>query len=213
MATPNSYPYTPVPANLKQLFERIPTIGIPEKASQNWLAGLGFTGGNNMRNLAVMRQVGIIESDGTPGELYKALRSKDKVKFAAGVRKCYADLFSTYPDAHRKDNEALIAFIRSKTDYAEQAQRFAVRTFKVLTEFGDFDQPSVTLPAERPTEKGEEVKEHVRSRREEPVAPEMGRIALTVNIQLQLPPSAEGDVYEKLFAAMAKHLKGLVSVE
>jgi len=38
-------------------------------------------------------------------------------------------------------------------------------------------------------------------------------VALTVNIQLQLPPSADGDVYDKLFAAMGKHLKGLVTLE
>jgi hypothetical protein len=41
----------------------------------------------------------------------------------------------------------------------------------------------------------------------------LGGVALTVNLQLQLPESADGDVYEKLFAAMAKHLKGLIGAE
>ena len=40
-----------------------------------------------------------------------------------------------------------------------------------------------------------------------------GGVALTVNLQLQLPPSEDGDVYDKLFAAMAKHLKGLIGAE
>src|SRR5262249_52753607 len=134
------FPYTPVPNNLRRLLEKIPTVGVPEKATQRWLTGLGFTGGNNMRNLAVMREVGIIGSDGTPTELYKALRAKDRPTFAAGIRKHYADLFSTYPDAHRKDNEALVAFVRSKTTYGEPTVQLAVRTFKVLAEFGDFDK-------------------------------------------------------------------------
>jgi hypothetical protein len=40
-----------------------------------------------------------------------------------------------------------------------------------------------------------------------------GDIALTVNLQLQLPASDSGEVYEKLFAAMSKHLKGLIGTE
>jgi hypothetical protein len=36
---------------------------------------------------------------------------------------------------------------------------------------------------------------------------------LTVNIQLQLPASADGAVYDKLFEAMAKHLRGLLTIE
>jgi hypothetical protein len=203
------FPYTPVPNNLRKLLEKIPTIGVPEKATQKWLAGIGFTGGNNMRNLAVMREVGIIGSDGTPTELYKALRAKNKAKFAAGIRKQYANLFSTYSDAHRKDNEALIAFVRSKTDYGDQTVQLAVRTFKVLAEFGDFDKPGAAPDSEPESEmdggRGETAE------RKRPPAP--GSVSLTVNIQLQLPPSPDGDVYDKLFAAMAKHLKGLVTVE
>jgi hypothetical protein len=114
--------------------------------------------------------------------------------------------FSTYPDAHRKDNEALIAFVRSKTDYPEKTQRLAVRTFKVLCEFGDFDQTG-TETETKPREEKQERKP------ERKVTPEAGTIGLTVNIQLQLPPSVDGEIYDKLFAAMAKHLKGLVTVE
>ena len=32
-----------------------------------------------------------------------------------------------------------------------------------------------------------------------------------MNLQIQLPPSADGEVYDKLFAAMGKHLKGLIT--
>ena len=55
------------------------------------------------------------------------------------MRKHYASLFATYPDANRKDAEALLAFVRSKTSYAAETQKLAVRTFKTLCEFGDFE--------------------------------------------------------------------------
>lgn len=216
MAAEKQFPYTPVPGNLKQLLEKIPTIGTPSKATQEWLASIGFPGGNNKRSLAVLRQVGVIGPGGEPTELWHALRSKERSKFAAGIKKYYADLFATYPDAHRKDDEALIAFVRSKTGYAEGAQRLAVRTFKVFAEFGDFDKelPPEEL-AEQPDgdDKGKEKTPRKRRQATGVTTADNGTVSLTVNIQLQLPPSADGEVYDKLFAAMGKHLKGLVSVE
>lgn len=71
--------------------------------------------------------------------MYKTLRSGDRAKFGAGIKKHYAGLFAMYPDAHRQDDEALIAFVRGNTDYAEGTQRLAVRTFRVFAEFSDFD--------------------------------------------------------------------------
>ncbi len=216
MAADKGYPYTTVPNNLKRLMEKLPALGKPEKASQEWLASVGFPGGNNKRSLAVLRQVGVISSGGQPTPLFDALRSKDRVAFAEGIRTHYADLFSTYPDADRKDTEALIAFVRSKTDYGEDVQRLAVRTFKVLVEFGDFTQGAAAKTLDR--KDGGDDAASGRGRRRgtskgDGEVTETGRVALTVNIQLQLPPNAEGDVYEKLFAAMGKHLKGLVTFE
>lgn len=165
-----------------------------------------------------MRQVGIVEPHGEPSALWTALRTNDRVAFAEGIRNHYSELFSTYPDAHRKDDEALVAFVRSKTNYAEQAQRLAVRTFKVLTQFGDFDQvPSPdTLGRQtdggKPEGQGAPAGQSRRRRAEGPNSgPGGGPVALTVNIQLQLPASEDGDVYDKLFAAMGKHLRGLVA--
>jgi hypothetical protein len=214
MAADRQFPYTPVPGNLKKLLEKIPTMGTPKKATQEWLAGVGFPGGNNKRSLAALRQVGVIGSSGEPTELWAALRAKSRVKFAAGIKKHYADLFATYPDAHRKDDEALIAFVRSKTDYADTAQRLAARTFKVFVEFGDFDTGLSPEELVETVEEHDQEKSKSRSgqRAKAPLA-DKGPVALTVNIQLQLPPSADGEVYDKLFAAMGKHLKGLVSVE
>jgi hypothetical protein len=172
--------------------------------------------GRNKRSLAVMRTVGIIGAGGQPTALWTALRSKDGAAFAAGLRKHYADLFATYPDANRKDDESLVSFVRSKTTYADQAQRLAVRTFKILCEFGDF---STEAAGKTPREEDEDEQEdHApdtsrRRRKREHAADTEARIALTVNLQLQLPASEDGEVYDKLFAAMSKHLKGLIGTE
>jgi hypothetical protein len=160
----------------------------------------------------VLRQVGVIGPQGEPTELWAALRSKDRAAFGAGIKKYYADLFATYPDADRKDDEALIAFVRSKTNYAEGPQRLAVRTFKVFVEFGDFDSTVPPVPDKPDSTEVPDQDRQPKPRRERSSSAqaEPAPLALTVNLQLQLPPSADGEVYDKLFAAMAKHLKGLV---
>jgi hypothetical protein len=205
----NPFPYATSQPGLKGILEGVPGWGTTKKVDGTWLAGVGFRGGTAAQSLSVLRAVGIVASNGEPTELWTALRTKDRVTFAAGIRKHYADLFATFPDAHRKDTEALLGFVRSKTSYGEAAQKRAVATFKTLCEFGDFD-------AEAPDD-GDDADVEVKTKGKgvKAKAPQAagGGVALTVNLQLQLPESADGDVYEKLFAAMAKHLKGLIGAE
>lgn len=209
MAGLDAFPYTSVPASFKRLLEKVPSVGTPAKANKQWLAGLGFGGGNNEMSLKLMKQLGMLDASAAPTDFYKAVRAKDKAQVAAFTRKAYASLFEMYPDAQRQDDEALMAFARSQTDYAEGTQRLAVRTFKTLVGFGDFEAAAGSSDDE--DEKAEpKTKGRTAARAG---APTSSGVGLTVNIQLQLPPSADGEVYDKLFAAMAKHLKGLVSIE
>jgi hypothetical protein len=217
------FPYTTVPNNLRSLLKKIPTIGSPPKASQKWLESIGFTGGNNKSLLPVLRQIGVIKTAGEPTEYWTALRAGDKPKFAEAIRNAYADLFAVYEDAHKQDNDALLVFFRTHTDLGDKALSFCVRTFKVLTEFGDFEAetPSKSEAHEAAEANAEErAALDAAAARERPATatntrpvPAQGPqpVALTVNLQIQLPPSAEGEVYDKLFAAMGKHLRGLIS--
>jgi hypothetical protein len=224
MAEPKKYPYTTVPNNLRKLLQKLPALGSPPAASQKWLESIGFSGGNNKSLLPVLRQVGVIDSSGKPTDYWTALRSGDKARFADAVRTAYSDLFATYVDADKQTPETLQTFFRTHTGLGEKAQSFCVRTFKVLVEFGDFNQP---------TEKKHEVEEAAEERAAEldldlgqlaggganggtsggsnGGRPAQAPLALTVNLQIELPPSADGEVYDKLFAAMGKHLRGLVA--
>jgi len=213
MADKIEFPYSAVPGNLRKILEMIPNMGTPPKATQKWLAGIGFSSGNDKRNLAVMRQVGIIsQSGGEPTDLWTAFRTRDKVKIATGIRRHYSGLFGTFPDAHRKDDEALLAYIRSSTEYGEKAQRLALRVFRTLCEFGDFEaeaDPEDLLDLDEDEPNGGKEGKSGRGRaRIERVG---GGVGLTVNIQIQLPPSEDGDVYDKVFEAMGRHLKTLIA--
>jgi hypothetical protein len=153
----------------------------------------------------------VLDNSGVPTELWTALRARNRAAFGAGIRRAYTALFAMYPDAHRQDDEALMAFARSHTDYAEGTQRLAVRTFKTFVTFADFDSPTEDEAGDEETAGGAGAKG--RDRKKEPPPPRPSGVGLTVNIQLQLPPSTDGEIYDKLFEAMAKHLKGLITLE
>jgi hypothetical protein len=221
MAEEKKYAYTTVPTNLRKLLQKIPTLGAPPKASQKWLASIGFAGGNNNTMLPVLRHLGVIDKSGAPTEYWVALRSGDKVKFADAVRKGYPDLFATYTDAHKQDSATLQTFFRTHTGLGDKAQSFCVRTFQVLAEFCDFSKPSRAKPAADAGEsagdadaiasEGGDAARRSASGPDHSGAPTPQPLALTVNLQIELPPSADGEVYDKLFAAMGKHLKGLIT--
>lgn len=208
MAEQSKYPYTTVPGKLRDLLKKIPNIGRPEKLTVAWLKSAGWTSSNDPTIIPVLKFVGLIGQDGKPTELWDAVRSNDKAgksKFGGAVKSAYADLFALYPDAHRKDTESLRNFFRTNTGGGEQVQSKLVQTFQILTEFGEFDgavpveevdgrhvEPESTRSISRPG--GHAAK---------PVAK---GIALTVNIQLQLPATADAGVYDSLFASMRKHL-------
>jgi hypothetical protein len=214
----HSQRYTTVPNSLEKLLERIPTLGRPDKVNSSWLASIGMGGGNNQSMIRVLKGLGAVAADGTPSDVWTAIRAKDKAKIGAAVRGMYSDLFSIYPDADKKDAEALLAFFRANTDLGEKAQRLSVQTFQVLCEFGEFSAEAAAdaladQAKDKHNGKSAGAPGATTKAKEQPPAPGVTAppVALTVNLQLQLPASAEGDIYEKLFAAMAKHLKGLIT--
>ena len=209
--------YTVVPASLEKLLTQIPSLGKPDKANGTWLGTIGFGGGNNQSMLRVLKALGAVAADGVPTDLWSALRAKDRVKIGAAVKSMYADLFNVYPNADQKDAEALTSFFRSTTDLGDKAQKLSVQTFKVLCKFGDFDAEATAAALKQEPENEEESsggdEEVTEQTRRKHLQRSGGSMALTVNIQLQLPASADGEVYDKLFAAMATHLKGLIASE
>jgi hypothetical protein len=210
VAAKDSEWYTTVPNRLKTLLEKLPSLGTPDKANSTWLASVGFSGGNDQSIVRVLKTAGLTGSDGAPTPTWNAFKGGDRKAFAQGVRTGYAPLFAVYPDAHQKDAEALMAFFRSKTSLAEDGQRKCVATFQTLAKFGDFSDAPMEPPPSAPAAPK---KDDQAGREQNAQSPRPAGVGLTVNIQLQLPPSTDGEAYDKFFEAMAKHLRGLISIE
>jgi len=197
------FSYTPSPANLKRFLDHVQGAGVPPKVTLQYLESAGFKTKNDRAILSVLKAIGFVDNSGVPTDAWRAYRDRDKARavMAVALQSSYSGLFTTYPDAYRKDNEALRNYFSAHTNVGEVALSQIVRTFKALAELADFEAappedvdgeptplPSVPRGAAAP----------------KPRAP--SGLTVNINIQLQLPATEDEAIYDKLFASLKKHL-------
>ena len=203
---PADFPYLTNPASLRKFLEEIRTVGVPAKVTLAYLESLGFKSTNDRPILSALKFLDFVDSSGTPRENWQKYRPKETAGavLAAAIRTAYSDLFAIYPDADRKDNEALRNFFSTHTKVGEATLNLIVRTFKTLCEAADFSAES--LGADEADEPGK----HTGGKGKPVVL--MGKEkshygpAININIQLQLQATEDAKVYDNFFAAMKKHL-------
>jgi hypothetical protein len=191
------FPYTPSPANVSKFLDHIQDSGVPSKVTQKHLESVGFKSSNDRYLISVLKFIGFLNADGSPTDSWKSYRDKSKAGavLADALTSAYSDLFSIYPDAYRKDEEALHNYFASRTGLAKGTVEKVVRTFKVMSDRADFAAGPVDIsPTPAP------------SAAESLQVPTSAAPVVNINIQLQLPPTDDESVYDKLFAALKKHL-------
>lgn len=191
------------------------TSGVPAKLDRTYLKSVGFKSGNDNYIVGVLKLLGFVSSNGVPEVRWRSYRDKNAAPklLAQGMQEAYSDLFAIYPDAYRKDEEALRNWVRSVTEYDEVKVGQAVKTFQALAALADFEalpeaakadapvavEPSVSVAhASAPLVQGSAI----------PAAPGAGAAvpSFNINIELHLPSTADAETYDKFFAAMKKHL-------
>lgn len=200
-----SYSYTVVPGKLKTLFEKIRTVGKPTKVDQRWFPTIGFKSSNDRSMQSVLKQIGFIDSSGTPLAPWDKYRGQGhKAALAAAIRTGYPELFSLYQDANTRNKTELSDFFRTKTTAGDKVVSLTVTTFQTLCAEADFSKPAADDTEEaddaateaRPTGKPAQRNRHAST----------SSVAVNINIQLQIPETTDGKVYDEFFAAMKRHL-------
>jgi len=198
-------PYTVNPAKIKQYLAKFQEVGNPPKGvNREWLKTIGFSGGNDSYIITVLKYIKFIDASNAPTELWKAYKDPTKGHgvLAQGIREGYKELFETYPDANRKDREALYAFFSSKTGKAKHTVDYMVSTFFNLCQLADFEMEAPKIEIEPIKPKVVDMPIPVASSR-----PEKGIISeIHVNIQLHLPATNDPTIYDNLFKSLRKHL-------
>lgn len=124
---------------------------------------------------------------------------------AKGLQAGYGSLFHTYPNAHQQSNEALKNFFKAHSSVGDAAVAKMLSTFKALAAVADFGEAGErsaedTAPSSTPVTAALQPLTSTRQ------IGSGGGVTLNLNIELQVPSDPTGEVYEKFFAAMKKHL-------
>lgn len=202
------FPYTPKPSSLPDFLAKIQSTGIPDKVTLKYIESLGFRSKNDRYISPILKSLGFVDSSGVPKERWQIYRDKKRAsaELSIAIREAYSDLFTLYPDAYRKDDEALKNFFTSNTSVGERAVSCMVSTFKTLCELADFtstSQPSSvdSAPATKPQTSGAVAT----AKLAETVSTLQG-ITINVNVQLTLPETKDSSIYDSIFESLRKHL-------
>lgn len=209
-------PYSIAPGRIPNFLSHIQDAQVPEKVTHKYLESAGFTSKNDRSLIGIFKALGFLDGSGVPQERWNAYRHKGSAGavLAQTIRECYSGLYAMYPDAHRKDDEAITNWIRSNTNHSADIVRRALKTFRMLTEKADFEAGSPHIDAvtehDRGSDKhhppGESTKVRQSAKKTTMVASEPATPAINVNVQLHLQASDDPAVYDAFFAAMKKHL-------
>ncbi len=195
--------YTPTPAAIPRFLEEIQTLGVPPKVTMQYLESIGFKSTNDRPIIGVLKALGFVDVNGVPTDRWRNYRDKGKAKgvLAAAITEAYSNLFEIYPDAYRRDNEALRNYFSTHSSNLNEATlQLVVRTFKALCGSADFASPAAAEEVlEQTTSKDRIEVSKIKSQQSDG-----GALTININIQLQLPATDDASVYEKLFEAMNK---------
>ena len=200
-------PYVINSGSLGKFFETVQKTGVPPKVTQKYLESIGFKSTNDRYLIALLKDLNFLKSDGVPSETWNAYRHTGEAKrvMASAIRVGWAGLFQLYPDAHRKDDEAIRNWMRT---HAPSASPISVdrslKTFKAIVSLADFSDVESHAP-------GSLTSGPVESATVSPPVAAIPAVAaqapgVIINIQLEIPATSDPDTYDRFFAAMRKHL-------
>ncbi len=203
------FTYTTVPGKLKPLFAKLREVGVPPKATVQWLKSLGFTSSNDSSLLGVLKFVGFIDTNGVPTPRWSSFRGANHKKVLGdAVREGYEDLFAVYPDAWERSQADLEHVFSTSSSGGRQVIAKTVSTFKSLAELAEFapvgaqtDLHMSSGPLHVPVSAPEILAASGRD-------VQGGGPSVHIDIHVHIAPEASADQIDQLFAAMAKHLYG-----
>lgn len=138
-------PYMNSTGLVAKILDAIKDAKTPDRFSLDYLGTvLGFSGGSARPFIPLAKRLGLLNSDGTPTELYRRFRGSEedsKAAMAAAVRKGYSALYKRNEYAHNLDKKKLEGHIREITGMEEgnSVLRAVVGTFEALKKYADFD--------------------------------------------------------------------------
>jgi hypothetical protein len=209
MALPTAYLVTT--KNLQPIINSLISAKAPDKLTGGFLKTLGFTSSNDTLYVKLFKEIGLIDSNGTPtSKYYEFIDQSQTAKVLASlIEEGYADLFAINKDAYKMSEEEVKNKLKTLTQgtIEENILKLMAKTFKALTEIADWSGIH-----KRSATKSEKSQDADVSKKINPDIPPFhireGAIDPTLhyNIQIHLPESRDSSVYDAIFKSLKQHL-------
>ena len=205
MALPNSY--TQKTGSIPDYFEAILNAEAPERFTIQFLVQLEFKSTNDRMFLGILKELGFLDTDGTPTERYYEFldRTQSKIILAEGIKEAYADLFKVNKSAKAMSADEVKNKLR--TLYAGTKKEDVIgkiaKTFVALCEYADFTSHKKKVKDEPKADKKLEAKDKKSVLAED--LPKVAVKSLQYHINIVLPESRDQAVYDAIFKSLRDH--------
>ncbi len=203
--------YMSSPGTLPKILNKICEATVPENFNGDFLGTkLGFKGGNQKSFISWAKKCGLLNSDGTPTQLYKNFRnpSSRKESMASALKIGYSDAFERNEyanDLDRKNFTKLISEITG-SPHDNSTVKNIVSSFFFAKDFADFETVStnedVIEDAQKEVKNSPplQVKEHAPNPRKNL------NLGLSYTINLVLPKTDDPAIYNAIFKSLKENL-------
>ncbi len=204
-------PFMNAYGNVTKILNKIKEAKTPDRFSHDYLATvLGFSGGSARPFIALAKRIGLLNTDGTPTNLYNQFRNPAQAEqaMATMVRRGYQELYKRNEFVHALDESGLTGLVVEVTGLEEGSNtlRAIVKTFVALVSFANFDlKPLTQVDDDRiGVEKGTDQREPD----DDAVSPQdqFGQLRFSHNIYLNLPDTTDVEVFNAIFKALKDNL-------
>lgn len=192
---------------IEKILPKIIEAQTPPRFTQDFVKTvLGFKTGSAKAFIPLAKRLGLLNTDGTPTELYKKFRNQkvSKEAMAQAIRKGYSDLFTTNEyvyELNAKDLEGLVKQVTG-LDKSTSTLLSIIRTFLALKKFADFKKGAEDLERAGEEKKGSNAKDES----EPPGHKEDVKLNLSYSINLVLPKTEDISVFNAIFKSLKENL-------
>jgi len=196
-------PYISYPGCISRIVNKIKEAKTPERFTYDFLeTKLAFKGGNYQQFLPLAKKIGLLNTDGSPSDLYKELRNPKTSKhaMAKAIKIGYRELFERNEYANNLSAEDLKRLVVEITGLESKNQVVikTCQTFQKLKKEANFEAKPSEKPSE-PEEKPDETKGEKDDYRDFGL-----NLAYTIN--LVLPKTDDPAVFNAIFRCLRENL-------
>ena len=201
-------PYVNQPGSIVKILGKVKEAQTPDRFTADFLeTKLGFRGGNFRQFIPLAKKLGLLNSDGTPTELYKKFRNHhtSDAAMAQALKAGYAEVFSRNEFANNLNKEQFKGLIVEITglEATSRVVQLICATFEGLRKMANFDK-KITASA---TDKEDTHKQDDKGATDDGKGQDRELdLNLSYTINLVLPKTDDPAVFNSIFRALRDNL-------